>query len=85
MAQKTSAPAVRVFYNIRNMQKGLDAMKVALRVLSAITERVEPAAEDLETLRAYAASKRDLPPDELACEVIQLAIKARAEARGAGL
>jgi hypothetical protein len=63
------------------MQAGLDAMKVALRVLTALTERRDPAAEDLADLRTYAPDANRLAPDELACEVIQRSIKARAAAR----
>jgi hypothetical protein len=69
---------------IESMQAGLDAMKVALRVLTALTERKDPTAEDLSDLRMFAPDANRLAPDELACEVIQRSIKARAMAREAG-
>ena len=64
------------------MQNSLDALKVALRVLSACTERRQADPSDLDNLRQYAPDSEKLPPDELACEVIQRALKARAIARG---
>ncbi len=66
------------------MQNSLQAMKVALRVLTAVTERTPADEADLAELRRYAPDAANLPPDELACEVIQRALKARAMARGVG-
>ena len=63
------------------MQQSLDAMTVALRVLTATTERSVPAREDLDELRRLCPSLAYLPPDDLACEVIQAALKNRAQAR----
>ena len=63
------------------MEDGLVAMTTALRVLMAITDRVRPAAEDIRELRRLAPLFVDMAPDELACEVIQLALKNRAEWR----
>jgi len=63
------------------MERSLDAMKTALRVLTAITKRHHPDEVDLQSLRQLAPLVGNLPPDELACEVIQLAIKHRAEVR----
>jgi len=63
------------------MQKSLDAMTLALRVLTAINEKREPEPDDLEKLRAMAPLIGDSPPDELACDVIKLAIERRIHAR----
>ena len=63
-------------------------MKTALRVLTAITERRAPDTTDVEELRRYAPLLGDAPLDELACDVIQQALKRRAvereRARGGG-
>ena len=66
------------------MQTGLNAMQVALRVLAAITERRPAEPGDLAGLREYAPDANDLAPDELACEVIQRALKHRAALRSLG-
>jgi hypothetical protein len=58
-------------------------MQTALRVLTALTEKREANPADVEELRRLAPGDPDVPLDELACEVIQLAIKAREKARGA--
>lgn len=63
------------------MQQSLDMMKTALRVLAAITERRHPNPTDLETLRDYAPCLGKLGPDELACDVIQQAIRKRSRVR----
>lgn len=65
------------------MQYSLAAMELALRVLTALTEKRHPDPEDASRLRALAAGAgaRELPLDELACEVIQQALKHRAEVR----
>jgi hypothetical protein len=54
---------------------------VALRVLTAINTQQEPEEADLLLLQEYCPEHRDLPPDELACMVIQLALRQRKEAR----
>lgn len=56
-------------------------MKVALRVLTALNEKQTPNPQDLAELGRLAPLLNGLPPDELACEVIQLALKHRAEVR----
>jgi hypothetical protein len=64
------------------MQYSLEAMELALRVLAALTQKRHPNPADVVRLRTMAeASTRELPLDELACEVIQQALKHRAEAR----
>ena len=66
------------------MQDSLDAMKLALRVLTALTEHRHLEVDEVATLRALAGPKlQRMPLDELACEVIQAALKHRAAARGA--
>jgi hypothetical protein len=63
------------------MQDGVAAMTIGLRVLMAVTDRQLPAPEDMRELRRLAPLFADMPPDELACEVIQSALKNRAQAR----
>jgi hypothetical protein len=66
------------------MQAGLDAMKTALRVLTAITEKREPDPADITLLRSYAGPQpKDVALDEFACTIIQQALKHRAEIRSA--
>ena len=65
------------------MQHSLAAMTTALRVLTAITDHQPPTPADLEELRRMAPGRADMPLDELACGVIQLALKGRAIARQA--
>jgi len=65
------------------MVQSLNAMKTALRVLTAITERRVPAPEDIEELRQAVPNGASLPNDELACEAIQIALRRRAELRSA--
>lgn len=55
------------------------ALRTALRVLTAITERTFPEESDLQQLRVYAPEFAHLPPDQSACAVIQAALKARGE------
>jgi hypothetical protein len=63
------------------MQNSLEAMEAALRVLTALTAN-KPANEgDMTELRKYAPDAPSLPQDELACEVIQRAIRFRAIGR----
>jgi hypothetical protein len=66
------------------MQESLDAMKLALRVLTALTERRDPDAGDAEALRGLAGDTDNRDLDDLACEVIQKAIKRRDQVRKAG-
>jgi hypothetical protein len=65
------------------MQRSIDALKVALRVLTAISEHHEPDLADVDRLRAYAPLLSDASLDELACDVIQQALRRRNEARKA--
>jgi len=65
------------------MQNGLDAMETALRVLTAFADKHTPNPVDGEALRRLALKQTNVPLDELACEVIELAICLRAKVRSA--
>lgn len=54
-------------------------LRTALRVLTAITERQNPAPNDIASLVRYAPDLEKLPADGLACTIIQRALKARDE------
>jgi hypothetical protein len=56
-------------------KESIEVMKLALRVLTATTEKTKPSTEDLQGLLSFAPDLTNLPPDELACEVIQRAMK----------
>jgi hypothetical protein len=56
-------------------------MTTALRALGALTERQEPEAKDVAELRRLAPTMDAAPVDELACEVIQQALRTRAQLR----
>jgi len=56
-------------------KESIEVMKVALRVLTAITEKSGPLPSDVRSLLEFAPDLTRLPPDELACEVIQRAMK----------
>ncbi|HXS93137.1 MAG TPA: hypothetical protein VN736_00950 [Candidatus Limnocylindrales bacterium] len=63
------------------VQIAMDALKTALRVLTAVRDKQPPDSGDLEALRAFAAAACVSSPEELACDVIQQALKRRAEVR----
>jgi len=63
------------------MQDSVTAMRIALRVLTAIADRKAPNNADVEELRKMAPQTGDAPLDDLACDVIQQALKRRADAR----
>lgn len=64
------------------MQQYRYAMKVALRVLVAMTHKHAADPADITALRDLApVQPRDIDLDELACEVIQNALKQRAMLR----
>ena len=66
------------------MQAGLDAMKTALRVLTALTEKREPDPADIISLQNYAGPQpENVALDEFACTIIQQALRRRAEIRNA--
>lgn len=65
------------------MEKSLAAMQTALRVLTAVTREESPAQSDLDELRKFSPLMQDGPADELACDVIQQAIRRREQVRRA--
>ena len=65
------------------MEPSLKAIETALRVLGAITEHNEPNTADVEELKRFSPfAPADVPIDEIACEVVAQALKARAATRG---
>ena len=65
------------------MEPSKAAMKAALRVLTAISERQEPNHADVDELHWYAPSDHERPVDELVCDAIQRALKDREQKRKA--
>jgi len=65
------------------MEPSKAAMKAALRVLTALSERQQPDQSDVDELHWYAPSERERPIDELVCEAIQRALKEREQRRKA--
>jgi hypothetical protein len=63
------------------MPNSLNAMTVALRVLTALNDRRTPNPADVQELRRLAPLMQNDPLDELACEVVQQAMRRRAELR----
>jgi len=59
----------------------VDAIRTATRVLSVIAEGHSPQISDIELLRKFAPLLADGPADELACDVIQQAMRRRAQLR----
>jgi len=68
--------------NFFTMSDDISTMKSAIRVLMAITDRVEPTPTDVAELHRIAPECSDLPLDELACELVQRALKKRGRASG---
>ena len=65
-------------------QESLQALKLALRVLTAITENRNPDPADIEALRACEGScSNGRGVEELACDVIQRSIEHRRKLRWA--
>jgi hypothetical protein len=65
------------------MEPSKAAMKAALRVLTALSERQEPDHSDVDELHWYVPSDRDRPLDEVVCDAIQRALKDREQQRKA--
>ena len=65
------------------MQRGIEEMEIALRVLKPLTERTQPAPGGVEALLRVAPQVENSGLDELICDVIQQALKRRAEIRKA--
>jgi hypothetical protein len=59
----------------RAKKESIEVMKAALRILTALTEKTPLSGPDLDELLGFAPDLTNLPPDELACEVIQRAMK----------
>ena len=57
------------------MERRSLTLETALRVLSAVNNRREPNPMDVRWLRGCADSEGQLPVDELACELIQKALR----------
>ena len=57
------------------MVRGIDALKTALRVLTAIVDMRKPRLADVEKLRRLAPLLADAPPGELAVDVLHQAVK----------
>jgi hypothetical protein len=67
------------------MQHSLHAMQAALRVLAAINEKRHPREADVDILVHFAGPRpAGMSMDEFACDVIQKAIRHRAEVREKG-
>ena len=60
------------------MSDTMASIDTATRVLMAIMDKGKPEPCDVEELRRFAPDCSDLPVDELACEVVQRAVKRRA-------
>jgi len=64
------------------MEIATEALKTALRVLTATSHRTEPDPADVQELKRLAPLLADAASlDEMACDVIQQALKRRAEVR----
>jgi len=57
------------------MEDYVAAMKPGLGALAAIMDEAQPAAEDMEAVRRIAPECAERPADELACQVIQTALR----------
>ena len=71
-------------YDKEEMRAGLDAIKMATRVLAALSAKQEPDPADIQALREYDDSTNGQDLEELACDVIQMALRHRAAMRAAG-
>jgi hypothetical protein len=58
-------------YNSHDVSDEFAAMETALRVLTAILDRVEPGSTDIEELQRIAPDCSDFPLDRLAREVVK--------------
>jgi hypothetical protein len=65
------------------MEPSKAAMKAALRVLKALSDRQEPDQADVDELHWYAPSDRERPLDEVVCDAIQRAMQDREAKRKA--
>jgi hypothetical protein len=65
------------------MRAGIEAIKTATRVLAALTAKQEPDPTDIQALREYDEAPNGREFDELACDVVQKALRHRAAMRAA--
>ena len=64
------------------MRESIEVMKIALRVLTAVSQKHAPDSQDVADLEVFAGPKpTDMDLDEFTCGVIQLALKRRAGRR----
>ena len=63
------------------MEQSMVALKIALRVLTAIDDRTAPDPADIDQLRRLAPLYRGASLEELACEVARRALVVRGHAR----
>jgi hypothetical protein len=63
------------------MENTTEALKTALRVLTAITDDRKPDPADVEELKRLAPLMGDTPLDDLASDVIQQAFRRRSRDR----
>lgn len=66
------------------MRYSVDVMQAAVRVLRALTEKTAPDSSDVAMLKDFDRSGNGRDLDELACDVIQKAVKRREQLRRAG-
>jgi hypothetical protein len=68
------------------MRESIDVMKIALRVLTAVSQKHAPDSQDIADLESFAGPKPpDVDLDEFTCSVIQVALKKRAVRRTSAL
>jgi len=65
------------------MDTASEAIRAALRVLTAVMHGREPEPVDVEILKAYIPDSANCPVDELACDAVEQVLKAKAAARPA--
>ena len=75
--QRVASPSYPVWTE-HQMEHSLQAMTVALRVLTALNEKRNPDAADVTELRRFVQAPPGQPLDELACDAIRLALQWRA-------
>lgn len=59
-------------------------MKIGLGVLSAVRDGLLPSSSDVEMLRRLVPAYAHMAADEVACEVVRIAIEERAAVQDAG-
>jgi hypothetical protein len=67
------------------MQQSLADIRLALRVLEAVTDGLHPDPHDVEELYRVAPAVEFDSYDEMACAIIQRALERRRQVRDAGL